>query len=334
MSTPNQSAERVDPGTLVVLGSQDQANPAVPYDTGNPFIDEADITEPPQQRVSGNDNPDPQQLQSKAKELDKRERDLKKWESVLRARSENSIKALEELSAARAKIWKLEYELKQERRARNLQEELITSRKATTGQPESTYRSESGNVYPQTPPNFDPSRPPPDVHPPAALPNNPYLEMLLRSLQGDLMQLKWTMGYRDVMGYNKQMPSSEPRSQPKSQQHLQHRRHNYQPPAPRQSSMNVQQTVAPPRTSAGDNELPIDLSTTTSAHIHNSDKKKAHPTGTDAENAPQMRQEAGKVLQVEPLDLSMPKPPETIPVSDQNNTQSFLGIGPIHHRLT
>ena len=216
-------------------------------------------------------------------------------------------------------------------------EELITSMKATTRTPETTYRSETGNVYPshpQAPPNFDPSRPPPDVHPPAALPNNPYLEMLLRSFQGDLMQLKWTMGYRDMMGYNKQTPGMEPRSQHKSQRHRQHRRHDYQPPAPRRSSMNCQQTVAPPRTPAGVNELPIDLSTTTSAHIYNSDKKKDHLTGTDAENAHQMRQEAGQVLQAKALDLSMPKPPENITISDLNNTQSFLGIGPIHHRPT
>ena len=158
--------------------------------------------------------------------------------------------------------------------------------------------------------------------------------MLLRSFQGDLMQLKWTVGYRDMMGYNKQMPGLEPRSQPKFQRHRQHHRHNYQPPPPRQSSMNCQQTVAPPRTPAGFNELPIDLSTTTSAHIYNSDKKKAQLTGTDAKNAHQMRQEAGQVLQAEALDLSMPKPPETITVSDLNNTQSFLGIGPIHHRPT
>ena len=135
----------------MALGSQEQANPAVPHDVGNPSLGDADITEPPQQRVSANDDPDPQELQNKAKELDKRERDLKKCESVLRARSENSIKALEELSADRAKIWKLEYELKQECRARNLRKEIITSLKATTGTPKTTIRSEMGNMYPNHP---------------------------------------------------------------------------------------------------------------------------------------------------------------------------------------
>ena len=75
------------------------------------------------------------------------------------------------LSAARAKIWKLEYELKEECRARNPQEELIISLKATTGRPESTYRSETENVYPnhtQVPPP-----PPPQFRPLTTSPRCP-----------------------------------------------------------------------------------------------------------------------------------------------------------------
>ena len=224
--TVNPPINSVNPGTPVVSVSQERTNSTISEKaqtpvTGAPSPSGDGTTESSQQRVIGNDGLDPQELQTKAKDLDKKERDLKKWENDLHARSENSIKALEELSAARAKFWKLEYELKQERRARNLQEELITSLKATVGQSDPIQRVESENMksnHSQIPPNFDPSRPPPDIHQAAALPYNPYLEMLLRGFQGDLMQIK------GMMGWNKQMTDAETRPQPRPQRQRQHRR--------------------------------------------------------------------------------------------------------------
>ena len=70
MTTPNQSVEKVAPGTLMALVPQERANPAVPYDVENPSLGDVDVTEPSEQRISGNDDPDPQELHNKAKELD------------------------------------------------------------------------------------------------------------------------------------------------------------------------------------------------------------------------------------------------------------------------
>ena len=179
----------------------------------------------------------------------------------------------------------------------------------------------------QIPPNFDPSRPPPDIHPAAALPYNPYLEMLLRCFQGDLMQIK------GMMGWNKQMTDTETRPQPRPRRQRQHRRQHPQPPAPRHPPPTHQRPVVPQRTPTGCNELPIDLSMSTPHPcIPNSNKEKAHLIRTDVKNPPQVQQEGGQEIQIEPLDLTIHKTP--IVITTSNESQSFLGLGPILHLPT